>query len=222
VTNPDYYQEFPESDFEPSCYNFVSAFSLTDGVVSFSLDAAKESAYSTEKTRANLKIQQEYVSAGLTSDFMVGPASQDPTSRPARFQNTLDAIVLISNQLNDTLDAIDEATTIDEINNIVYPPTGIIFTGRGAGDGPQDLNISDYTVFDSVSLTEAETELYVPGTDTVIPYVVDPETGIGSFDSGGDCFNVGDYLIQIRQVSDSRVIAEFEVPLNPDGQDVPF
>jgi hypothetical protein len=105
-----------------------------------------------------------------------------------------------------------------------YPSiaSGVIFTGRGAGFGPQDLNVSNYSEFNSESLAEADTELYVPGTDTVLPYVVDPETGEGYFDSPGNCFNPGDYLIQIRQVSDSFVIAEFEVPLNPAGEDVFF
>jgi hypothetical protein len=102
------------------------------------------------------------------------------------------------------------------------PASGIIFTGRGAGIGPEDLNVSFYTEFNSVSIAEAETELYVPGTDTVIPYLIDIETGNGYFDSLGNCFNPGDYLIQLRQVSNGFVIAEFEVPLNLSGQNVAF
>jgi hypothetical protein len=64
--------------------------------------------------------------------------------------------------------------------------------------------------------------LYVPGTATVIPYLIDIETGNGYFDSMGNCFAVGDYLLQIRETATSMVIAEFECPLNPAGEDVAF
>jgi hypothetical protein len=68
-------------------------------------------------------------------------------------------------------------------------------------------------------MTEAETELYVPGTATVIAY---GSGGPGQFDSFGNCFNPGDYLLQIREAATSMVIAEFECPLNAAGEDVAF
>jgi hypothetical protein len=71
-------------------------------------------------------------------------------------------------------------------------------------------------------MTEAETELYIPGTSTVIPYVTDPETGLGTFDSAGNCFTTGNYLVQIREVSTGIVIASFECPLAPANEDVAF
>jgi hypothetical protein len=117
------------------------------------------------------------------------------------------------------IDAIAAATTVDEINDIVNPPTGLLFTGRGGGLGPLDLNVSYYNEFNSVSMPESDTELYVPGTATVIPY---GSGGPGQFDSMGNCFALGDYLLHIRQASTSRVIAEFECPLAPAGEDVAF
>jgi hypothetical protein len=146
-----------------------------------------------------------------------------PGTTIGEYQTYIDGIVATATA------TIDSATSVEDLYSFnpaeqPYAPSGsgIIFTGRGAGLGPEDLNISNYVEFNSASLTEAETELYVPGTSTVIPYTVDPGTGLGSFDSLGNCFNVGDYLIQIRQVSTSFVIAEFEVPLNPAGEDVAF
>jgi hypothetical protein len=81
------------------------------------------------------------------------------------------------------------------------------------------LNVSYYTSFNSVSMTEAETELYIPGTATTIAY---GSGGAGKFDSFGNCFNPGDYLMQIREAATSMVIAEFECPLAPAGEDVAF
>ena len=39
----------------------------------------------------------------------------------------------------------------------------------------------------------------------------------------GNAFNLGGpYTMQIRETATSMVIAEFEVPLNPTGEDVAF
>jgi hypothetical protein len=81
------------------------------------------------------------------------------------------------------------------------------------------LNVSYYTSFNSVSMTEAETELYIPGTATTIAY---GSGGPGQFDSFGNCFAPGDYVMQIRETATSMVIAEFECPLAPAGTDVAF
>jgi hypothetical protein len=99
--------------------------------------------------------------------------------------------------------------------------SGVINIGRGQFGGPLDLNESTYVTFNSISLTQSQTELYVPGTGITIVYgALSP----GGFNSAGPCFNTGDYLIQIRRVSDSFVIAELEVPLSTDGsnEDISF
>jgi hypothetical protein len=122
--------------------------------------------------------------------------------------------------LAENLTEIDSSTTVDEINNIVNPPSGIFNTGRGLA-GSEDMNPSYFVELNSISLTPADMEIYVPGTMTVIPYdsfLPPPYT----FDSLGDCFNIGDYVIQIRVAATSEVIAEFEVPLNEYNEDVSF
>jgi hypothetical protein len=221
VTDPAFYQEFPESDFDEACYNYPEAFSLSAGVVSFSLDAAKARASQLEKDKYSAA--EAAATTGFSANQLASQSSLDPVDRLPDIQAVLDTVNVLAVDLNDKLTQIAVATTIDEVNNIAYPPYGILFTGRGDGLGPEDLNVSYYTEFNSVSLTEAETELYVPGTDTVLPYTINPEIHEGGFfDSTVNCFNPGDYLIQIRQVSNSSVIAEFEVPLAPAGVDVPF
>lgn len=219
VTDPDLYQEFDASDFDPACYNFPAGFSLSEGVVSFSLLAAKNQAINIEKF--NYATLESSATQGYSTTQLSSQASLPAVDRLPEVQSVLDAVNVLAVELNDKLIAINTATNIDELNNIVNPPTGILFTGRGSGLGSQDLNVSYYTEFNSVSLSEAETELYVPGTDIVIPF--NPEIGdSGGFDSIGNCFTVGDYLIQIRETDTSLVIAELEVPLNPAGENISF
>jgi len=183
------------------------------------LPEAKANGSAEAKATANAELDRSVCGCGYSTDLLTAVSSQDPVDRPARFQAELDEMIAITNQLDADLIAIDAATTVDEINNIVNKPTGILFTGRGGGLGPEDLNVSYYTEFNSVSMTEAETELYVPGTGTVIAY---GSGGPYAFDSFGNCFNPGDYLMQIRETATSMVIAEFEVPLAPAGEDVAF
>lgn len=167
---------------------------------------------------SDTSVSNVIISNYLTFDVLASVASQDLVDRPASLQVVLNETVALTNALGVTLDAIAAATTVDEINNIVNPPTGILFTGRGSGLGPLDLNVSYYTLFNSVSMTEAETELYVPGTSTVIAYGSYP----GGFESTGNCFILGDYTLQIREVATGSVIAEFECPLNLAGEGVSF
>jgi len=183
------------------------------------LDQAKANGSWQAKQAANTAIDTTACGCGFTTDLLTAVASQDPLDRPARYQAELDEMTAISNQLDSDLTAIDNATSVDEINNIVNKPTGVLFTGRGGGLGPEDLNPSYYTEFNSVSMTKAETELFVPGTGTVIAYgSSEPD----EFDSFGNCFNPGDYRIQIRETATSMVIAEIVVPLNPEGENVAF
>jgi len=216
VTDPAYYQEFSDADFQESCYNFYTAFSLSGGVVSFDLSTAKTQAKTQAKAATDTASGLALNSFSLPQ--IAAQASLPAASRTPEIQSALDNLNILVTELTSTLVSIDAATTIDEVNNIVNPPTGILFTGRGGGLGPLDLNVSYYTLFDSASMLEAETELYVPGTSTVIPYGSYP----GGFDSMGNCFNLGDYTLQIRETATGSVIAEFECPLAPAGEDVSF
>jgi len=216
VTDPALYQEFAESDFDSACYSFPGAFTLVAGVVGFDLPTAKVSASSQAKSETSA--QQQTVLAGYTTEVLAAQATLPELSRTPEIQASIVAVNDLNTTLQANLAAIAAATTIDEVNNVVNPPTGTINIGRGAV-GPLDLNVSEYTAFNSASMTEAETELYVPGTSTVINY---GEFVPNKFDSAGDCFTLGDYLIQIREVATSQVIAEFECPLAPANEDVAF
>jgi hypothetical protein len=224
------YTVIPEPDpYDYQLYNSTATYTVVGDYAQQGwtatprdLPTAKLAGEQEAKAHANTQEASLVVESQLSNEVLTAVSSQDPIDRPARFQTVLDAMSAVSDQLDSNLTAIDAATTVDEINNIVNKPTGILFTGRGSGIGPLDLNVSYYNAFNSVSLTPNGTELYVPGTATVIPYLIDIETGNGYFDSMGNCFAVGDYLLQIRETATSMVIAEFECPLNPAGEDVAF
>lgn len=121
---------------------------------------------------------------------------------------------------------INAATSTEDLYGfnpaeIPFTPSanGTIFTGRGSGLGPLDMNVSYYAEWNSTTILENDTELYVPGTDTVITY---GSGGPNQFDSAGNCFTTGDYQVQIRQVSTGFVLAEYECPLSPSGENVEF
>jgi hypothetical protein len=185
------------------------------------LATAQDYATSEVKATANQQIADIVAISGYSAETLSAAGAALEVDRPAVYQTVIAEQQVVSDNLAVEVAAIAAATSVDEINNVVNPPSGILSTGRGGdGDGPLDLNNSVYTEFNSTSLTEAETELYVPGTSTVITYGVVVPNG---FTSNGDCFTTGDYLIQIREVATGMVIAEFECPLATAGNvDVAF
>lgn len=178
------------------------------------LATAQENAVVEVKEQANDAIGVVLSDNSVSGEVMTSVAGQLLADRPAELQTVLAEMQAVTDNLGTQLTDIAACTTVDEVNNIVNPPTGIINIGRGQFGGPYDLNASNYVVFNSVSMTEAETELYAPSTSSVVPYQGYPPD---DFNSGGPIFVSGDYLIQIRETATGRVIAEFEVPLSTDG-----
>ncbi len=217
-----------DDPYDPALYTSEPSYTIVGNYAEQSwsgtplpLPTAKENATVEVKDRTNTELAAVLTANDLSNEVVTAVSSQADVDRPARFQDVLDEMTVLTNALDADITAIDAATSVDEINNIVNPPTGIINIGRGQFGGPLDLNESTYVTFDSVSLTQSETELYVPGTGITLAYgALSP----GGFNSAGPCFNTGDYLIQIREASTSRVIAEFEVPLSTDGsnEDISF
>jgi hypothetical protein len=184
-----------------------------------SLSIAKTNGTYQVQSAAAVEISNIALLSGYSAETLAAVGAELEGARPAIYQTVIAEQQVVTDQLALNVAAIAAATTVDEINNVVNPPTGILFTGRGAGLGPLDLNESYYTLFNSVSMTEAETELYIPATSTVLVYGA---TIPNKFDSLGNVFTVGNYTVQIRETATSRIIAEFECPLAPAGEDVAF
>jgi hypothetical protein len=171
------------------------------------LPEAKENGAIELKQQGDAATAQVLTLNYLTSDVVSAVASQDLIDRPAPLQVVLDEMVAVTDNLGANLVAVDSATSVDEIDSIVHRPTGIIVTGRG-GASPEDMQPSYFTDLTNLppGIGEPELEIYIPGTDTVIPY----DTGLPApfrFDSAGECYNVGDYRTTIRVAATGQVLS---------------
>lgn len=215
---------------DPALYSAVLAYNLSGNYAiqtwscnPVDLPSAKITGSNEAKATANAAVNTTACECGFTTDLLTAVASQDPLDRPARYQAELDEMTAISNQLDADLTAIDSATSVDEINAIVHKPYGVINTGRGGPGqaGPRDLNLSYFTeVNDLPGFTQADLELYVPGTDTTISYT-DSLPEPFHFDSAGNCFNTGDWRLVIRYAGGGAVISTITVPQGANV-DVPW
>jgi hypothetical protein len=120
VTDPAYYQEFAESDFDGACYSFPLAFTLVGGVVGFDLAKAKQIADSTVNAQSNEAAKKTL--EGLSYDVYIAQSALPAEQRIVKYQAAIDANNAIALETEQREQAIYAATTIEEVNAIVYPP----------------------------------------------------------------------------------------------------
>ncbi len=120
VTDPALYQQFPESDFDGACYNFPGAFTLVGGIVGFDLTKAKQIAEVAVNTQSNDAAKKTL--EGLSYDVYVAQCALPPEQRTVKYQAAIDANNAIALETEQREQAIYAATTIQEVNAIVYPP----------------------------------------------------------------------------------------------------
>ena len=177
------------------------------------LPTAQNYATSEVKATANQEISDIVAISGYSAETLAAAGAALEVDRPAVYQTVIAAEQVVSDNLAVQVEAIAAATTVDEINNIVNPPYGVISTSRTGND----FNDSYYITFYSTSLINDDTELFIPGTSTVIPYILPTQ-----FNGTSEAFNTGDYLVQIREASTGLVLADFICPDSPTSVDVPF
>jgi hypothetical protein len=225
------YTVVPSPDpYDPNLYTTEPTFVIAGDFANESwvatplpLPDAKANATVEVKTQSNAEAAALITASGVNVDIWTGAASQDPLDRPPVYNTLLGEMATIGDTLATNLTAIDAATSVDELNAIVHQPSGLLDTGRGGTGqaGPLDLNLTYFSeIYDLPGITQADLELYVPGTDTVIPYdefLPDPYR----FDSVGDCFNTGDYRLVIRYAGGGAVISTIIVP-EGDNTEVPW
>lgn len=219
VTDPALYQEFAESDFEAACYRFPSGFSLSEGVVSYDLAPVKPMASSIVKEQH--RATEQAVTANYSDTAIASQSGLPEGERIPEIQAVISEVNFLAYQLSDNLAKIDAANDVETVYNIVQQPSGVINTGRGGSGqaGPLDLNLSYFpTLNDLPGYTQADLELYIPGTQTVISY--DPELPAPyTFDSAGNCFAQNDYRLVIRYAGGGAVLRTITVE-EGNNQDV--
>lgn len=190
----------------------------TDAIQSYTvsdlpLASAKVNAVSYEKQQGTAQMAAMSSESGYSEGVLTATASKLEVDRDPSIQATLTAQNAYVDRMMTNVAAINAATSVSEISDIIYAPVGVLNTGRGGPGqaGPEDLNPSYLTSLSLAGYTAADLELYVPGTSTVIPY----NPGLPSpyeFDSFGVCFAVGDYTMQVRVASTDMVLGTMVVP----------
>jgi hypothetical protein len=206
-------------------YFYEGAWVVSSFPPGSSLDVAKDKLISQVEGQGALAVDEQLSTySSLQKSEAPSLGALDTRDYPgvtvADFQSYVDTVVA------DGVSTVNAASSTTDLYSfdpkaLPYAPrtAGYIFTGRGSGLGPLDMNVSYFTTWDSTTVEESDTELYAPATDMVMPY---GSGGEGKFDSMGDAFTEGNYTVQIRQASTGFVLAQYECPLSPDGEDVPF
>jgi hypothetical protein len=120
ITNPSLYSEFDSEEFDASCYNFPSAFTLAEEVVGFDLAKAKQIAEGIVNAQSNETAKKTL--EGLSYDVYVAQCALPPEQRVVKYQAAIDANNAIALETEQREQAIYAATTIEEVNAVVYPP----------------------------------------------------------------------------------------------------
>jgi hypothetical protein len=119
VTDPDLYLGFDSSEFTAGYYRWPSCFTLSAGVISFDLAAAKLIADKLLKQQS-VATQTELLD-GYTAEQIAAQAALPSPSRDVRFQTVInDLNVESAATLQKQVDAA-AATTVDDLNAIVFP-----------------------------------------------------------------------------------------------------
>jgi hypothetical protein len=121
ITDPALYAEFDSADFDSACYNYSGAFTLIEGVVGFNLAKAKQVAENIVNTQSNEAAKKTL--EGLSYDVYVAQSTLPADQRIVKYQAAIDANNAIALETEQREQAIYAATTIEEVNAIVYPPS---------------------------------------------------------------------------------------------------
>jgi len=170
------------------------------------LPTAQSYATSEVKATANQEISDIVAISGYSAETLAAAGAALEADRPATYQTVIAEQQVVSDNLAVQVEAIANATTVDEVNSVVTPPYGIFVSGRG-GAGPLDMNPSYFSALNNLppGIGEPQLEIYIPGTDTVIPYD-DSLPSPYYFDSAGNCYTGTDFRTTFRIAATGQVL----------------
>jgi len=170
------------------------------------LATAQNYATAEVKNTANQQVSDIVAISGYSAEVLSAAGAMLEVDRPVVYQTVIAEQQVVTDALAVQVEAIAAATTVDEVNSIVTPPYGIFVSGRG-GEGALDMNPSYFSALNNLppGVGEAQLEIYIPGTDTVLPY----DAGLPSpyfFDSVGNCYTGTDYRTTFRIAATGQVL----------------
>lgn len=177
----------------------VKTWSSTSRALSVAVKAAKEIRTNTAASR----IRTLKKASGSLSEILDAADGIDDLVRPARFDFWTDRINACLVELDTDLASIENATTVDQINDIVSAAEGMV---KLAVDKNNPLNFlgGDFSLFNSRNYAKSELELYFTSTDTTVAYS-------SGFPATNSAVTENDRTVQLRVASTGVVVDEFEL-----------
>jgi hypothetical protein len=170
------------------------------------LPTAQSYATSEVKATANQEISDIVAISGYSAETLSAAGAALEGDRPAVYQTVIAEQQVVSDNLAVQVEAIAAATSVDQIDSIIQQPSGTFVSGRG-GIGPLDMNPSYFSALNNLppGIGEPQLEIYIPGTNTVIPYD-DSLPSPYYFDSAGNCYTGTDYRTTFRVAATGQVL----------------
>jgi hypothetical protein len=150
----------------------------------------------------------------LTADVLALDCVSYPGTTIGDYQTYVDGLIASSTA---TINAAVSTTALYSFNPADVPFRPAAYGTISGSRTGNDFNNSYYVTFYSNTLIEDDTELFIPATSTVIPYILPNQ-----FNGFSEAFTTGNYLVQIRQSSTGFVLAEYICPAGPPDVVVSF
>lgn len=181
------------------------------------LATAKSNGKQDVRIKASLNSGSINENSGYSVDALNAAAAQLEANRGADIQATISLTGSIMAQADIDIQAVEAATSVSDIADIVEAPDLVINTGRGLASD-DDMNPTYFPTINLGGVVESDLEIYIPNTDTILPY----RTNIPSpyhFDMGSALFG-SDYITEVRISASGVVVGRFECPDTGSGANV--
>jgi hypothetical protein len=183
------------------------------------LATAKTNGKQDVRTRASDNSAALRESSGYSADALSAAAAQLEADRGADVQATIALTESVMDQADSNIQAVDAATSVSDIADIVDAPDLVINTGRGIGGDSLDINPTYFPTINLGNVVEADLELYLPATDRTLGY----RTNLPApyrFDSNSAAFTGGDARIVVRIAATGVVLGTVVCPDTGAGANV--
>ena len=182
------------------------------------LATAKHNGKNDVRARASNNVATLRETSGYSADALTAAAAQLVADRGADVQATIALTDSVMAQAEINIQAVDAATSVSDIANIVDAPDLVMNTGRGLSSD-LDMNPSHFPTINLGNVVEADLELYIPATDVVLDY----RTNLPApyhFDMGTARFTISDQRIVVRIAATGVIVGTLECPDTGSGANV--